>query len=162
MGRRGPAPTPSPILKLRGTFRKDRNRSEPQPEQSAPPCPEYLEEPAKAVWNELLPQLQATGVLSRIDANALARYCTYFARWRKAEAFLAKNGDVYPLKDGNGKVKCLQPFPQVSIASKLGALLTRLEQEFGLTPSSRTRIQSALPAPTSDEDDELEQLLRSA
>jgi hypothetical protein len=30
---------------------------------------------AKAAWKQLLPQLQKMGILSRIDANALVRYC---------------------------------------------------------------------------------------
>jgi phage terminase small subunit len=32
-------------------------------------------------------------------------------------------------------------FPQVATANKLGMLLTKLEQEFGMTPSARTRIE---------------------
>ena len=134
---------PSAVLKLRGTFRKDRSRHEPKPPPDAPECPDWLDEQAKSAWQQLLPQLQQMGVLSRIDANALARYCQFFARWKKAEQFLAKHGDVYPIKDEQGKVRCLQQVPQVAIAHKLGALLTRLEQEFGMTPSSRTRIQTA-------------------
>jgi len=79
-------------------------------------------------------------VLTRIDANALTRYCQLWARWKKAELFVQKHGDVYPLKDESGRTKCLMPFPQVAIANKLAAQLTGLEQEFGMTPSARTRI----------------------
>ncbi len=79
-------------------------------------------------------------VLARIDGNALARYCQLWARWKKAELFVQKHGDTYPLKDESGRIKCLMPFPQVAIAHKLAAQLTRLEQEFGMTPSARTRI----------------------
>jgi len=79
-------------------------------------------------------------VLTRIDGNALARYCQLWARWKKAELFAQKHGEVYPLKDESGRTKCLMPFPQVAIANKLAAQLTRLEQEFGMTPSARTRI----------------------
>lgn len=96
-------------------------------------------------------------MLTRIDGNALARYCQYFSRWQKAEQFLKKNGDVYPLKDENGKVKYLQQFPQVAIAHKLGALLTRLEAEFGMTPSARSRIQTSRA--DDDADDPLAEFL---
>ena len=71
----------------------------------------------------------------------------FYSRWRKAEEFLLKHGDSYPLKDGNGKIKCLQPFPQAANAHKLGALLTKLEQEFGLSPSARVRLSACLPPP---------------
>lgn len=41
--------------------------------------------------------LQSMGVLTRIDGAALARYCQYWARWKKAELFIQKHGDSYPL-----------------------------------------------------------------
>ena len=82
-------------------------------------------------------------MLTRVDGNALARYCRLWSRWRKVEAFLDQHGEVYPLKDEGGRVKYLQQWPQVAIAGKLAHLLTRLEQEFGMTPSARTRIQVA-------------------
>jgi P27 family predicted phage terminase small subunit len=85
--------------------------------------------------------LAGMGVLSRIDRNAIIRYCTDLSRWKKLQQFLAKNGEVYPIRDGNGKIKCFAAFPHVSIANKLALLLTKFEQEFGMTPSARTRIE---------------------
>ena len=75
-----------------------------------------------------------------IDGHALARYCQLWARWKKAELFVRKHGDVYLLKDESNRLKRLMQFPQVAIADKLAAQLTRLEQEFGMTPSAPTRI----------------------
>jgi P27 family predicted phage terminase small subunit len=140
MGARGPTPTPSHLLKLRGGFRSDRHRDQLQPPEGRPTCPDWLDDEAKTAWKHLTPLLSAMGVLTRIDRNALARYCQLWARWKKAELFIQKHGDTYPIKDESGKIKCLQQFPQVAIAHKLAALLTRLEQEFGLTPSARSRI----------------------
>jgi P27 family predicted phage terminase small subunit len=119
MGRRGPAPTPTAILRLRGSPLAKRNRHEPKGPPGKPRCPEWLDDDAKAAWRHLIPQLDLMGVLTRIDGNALARYCRLWSRWRKAEAFIDKNGEMYPLKDDHGKVKCFQQFPQVSIAAKL-------------------------------------------
>ncbi len=48
---------------------------------------------------------------------------------------------MYPLKDEKGQVKYFQQWPQVAIANKLAQQLTRLEQEFGMTPSARARLQ---------------------
>lgn len=154
MGRRGPAPTPTAILRLRGSKlvnQRDRYRAtEAKGPPGTPDCPDWLDQDAKAAWEHLVPQLESMGVLTRIDGNALARYCKLWARWRKAEAFLDKNGEVYPLRDEKGKVKYLAQFPQVSIAANLAQQLTRLEQEFGLTPSARTRIQVDPGLPVSD------------
>jgi P27 family predicted phage terminase small subunit len=160
MGKRGPRPTPTAVLKLRGTHRPDRTRREPRPPPGAPACPDGLDEQAKNVWAQVVPQLEAMNVLSAIDANALGRYCVFWSRWRAAEDFLAKNGSVYTLKDEAGKVRCVQQFPQVAIAHKLGLALGRLEAEFGMTPSSRSRIQ-ALPR-DEDEDDPLKEFMRIA
>ncbi|HEX5690519.1 MAG TPA: phage terminase small subunit P27 family, partial [Roseiflexaceae bacterium] len=140
MGSRGPAPTPSSILKLRGSFRADRSHDELIPPEGEPDCPDWLDEEAKAAWTQLSPLLKPMGVLTKVDGNALSRYCQLWARWKKAELFIQKHGDTYPIKDDSGKIKCLMPFPQVAIAHKLAALLGRLEAEFGLTPSARSRI----------------------
>jgi P27 family predicted phage terminase small subunit len=128
---------------LRGTLRKDRVRNEPAPPRGKPICPIWIDDEAKAAWKHLVPMLGHMGVLTRIDRNALTRYCQFWARWKKAELFIQTHGDTYPLKDDAGKIKCLQQFPQVAIAHRLGLVLTRLEQEFGMTPSARTRIQVA-------------------
>ncbi len=141
MGLRGPRPTPSAVLKLRGTYRMDRSHKEPKAPKGIPRCPAWLDPLSKHAWKQLLPQLQKMGILSRIDSNALVRYCRSWSRWIRAEQFIEKHGECYPLKDGNGKTKCLAAFPQVASANKLGMLLTKLEQEFGMTPSARTRIE---------------------
>jgi P27 family predicted phage terminase small subunit len=160
MGKRGPRPTPTAVLKLRGTHRPHRTRNEPEPPPGTPPCPAWLDEQGKNTWGQLVPQLEAMGVLREVDANALGRYCVLWGRWRAAEDFLQKNGSVYTLKDEAGKVRAVMQFPQVSIAHKLALALARLEAEFGMTPSSRSRIQ-ALPR-DQDEDDPLREFMKLA
>jgi P27 family predicted phage terminase small subunit len=142
MGQRGPAPTPTPILKLRSSTLVTQKRADAEVKgpTGRPKCLKWLDPAAKAVWKQLIPQLETMGILSTVDRNALARYCQLWARWKKAELFIQQHGEAYPLKDENGKIKYLQPFPQVSIAHKLAALLTRLEHEFGMTPSARARL----------------------
>jgi P27 family predicted phage terminase small subunit len=150
MGRRGPAPSPTAVLKLRGTFRKDRQSDSIRADDGAPTCPDWISDEAKHAWRYILPKLERMGVLSRIDRNALTRYCQLWGRWKQAELFIAKHGDTYPIKDESGKIKCLQQFPQVSIAHQLAAQLTRLEQEFGMTPSARSRIPLGAGSRVSD------------
>lgn len=143
MGRRGPAPTPTRILELRGStlVTKRRLKGEPKPPRGRMACPDWLDKRAKAVWKQVVPMLIGMGVLTKIDRNALERYCRTYSRWREAEDFIDKHGSVYPLKDEKGKTKCVQQWPQVAIANKLSIQLTRMEQEFGMTPSARARIQ---------------------
>ncbi len=97
--------------------------------------------------------LDRAGVLTVVDGRRWRG--TGGQRWRKADAFLQKNGETYTLRDEAGKVKMLLPFPQVSIAGGLAQQLTRLEQELGLTPSARTRIRVDMALPRDPEREEL-------
>lgn len=154
MGRRGPRPLPTEHLKARGSAlaTKERQSREAKGPAGMPTCPSWLDADAKRMWRSLVPMLRAMRVLTKIDGNALARYCRTWSRWRKAEEFIDKNGEAYPLRDADGKVKYLQQWPQVAIAHKLALQLTRLEQEFGMSPSARSRIQAETPS-TIDQSD---------
>lgn len=142
MGRRGPPPKPTKLRVLQGNpSHRPLNRDEPKPASGLPRCPDWLPETAKAEWRRVARLLRALGVLTRVDADALTVYCQTYARWRAAEEFLAKHGEVYPLRDENGRVRYMQQFPQVSIARHLAQLVRAYQQEFGMTPSSRSRVR---------------------
>ncbi|MCA9312293.1 MAG: phage terminase small subunit P27 family [Phycisphaerales bacterium] len=140
MGRRGPAPTPTDILNLRGSWRANVNPDEPQPTKGRPERPEWLSEYAAAAWDQLVPELEAMGVLTTIDGHALAVLCQTWGRWRKADEFIQKHGETYTVRDEMGKVRLVKRFPQVAVASDCVRTLNRFFQEFGLTPSARSRI----------------------
>ncbi len=141
MGRRGPPAKPTALKLIAGNPGKRRlNEREPKPSAGSPHCPEWLSVEARKVWKRLVPQLRAMRVLTLVDADALAAYCHTYVRWRDAEDFLSKHGAVYPLRDEQGRVKCMQQFPQVSIARNLLLVLRAYQQEFGLTPAARSRI----------------------
>ena len=139
MGRRGPVPRPT-ILKIWAGTQARRNTNEPRPERGRPRSPSWLSPETKAACRSVTPLLEDMGVLTKADGNALVRYCQLWARWKAAEQFIHENGDIYALRDDRGKVKWFQQYPQVAIAHRLSIALTRLEAEFGMTPSSRSRI----------------------
>ena len=157
MGRRGPSPKPTALKLLQGNpGKRPLNEREPKPRKDMPRCPAWLSSEAKKVWRRLVPELRAMRVLTIVDGDALAAYCQTFARWRAAEEYLARHGDVYPIRDEARRIKCMQQFPQVAIARSLLQILRAYQQEFGLTPSSRTGIRAAEPAV----EDELDKFLR--
>ena len=124
MGRRGPPPKPTKLRVLTGNPGKRRlNQREPQPSKDAPRCPAWLTTDAKKVWRRLSVELKRLGVLTVIDRDALVIYCQLYGRWKEAEEFLGKHGSVFPLRDEAGRVRCMQQFPQVSIARTLAQLL---------------------------------------
>jgi len=95
---------------------------------------------AKAVWRLLVPKLEALGVLTDIDGNAFARYCDAWARWKSAAKVLAEKGEFYVRRDAAGEVQSVQPHPAAGQYVKLAQLLSRLEGDFGLTPSARANM----------------------
>lgn len=143
MGRRGPPKTPGKVLQLRGSALATKRRlaAEVAGPAGAPEMPDWLSDDERRIWDKLVTMLSTMGVLSSCDEFALSRYVHLWVRWRTATAWLAEHGDMYPLKDEAGKVRYMQQWPQVAIANKLAVELRRLEQEFGLTPAARTRIE---------------------
>jgi P27 family predicted phage terminase small subunit len=138
MGKRGPAPTPTKVLEMRGSWRAKVNKREPKPAAKRPPCPRWLSPDAKKVWRELTGILMGMGVLTVADRLALARYCDGFVRWRQMAEYMSSNGEVIETENG------MERAPQVDIYLKLALMLQRLEDRFGLTPSARTRIMLAV------------------
>lgn len=161
MGRRGPPPKPTHLKVLEGNpGKRPLNTREPQPQKAAPRCPEWLTGEGRAAWRRLTALLKGMGLLTVADADAMAGYSLTYARWREAEQFLSAHGLVFPLRDEQGRVRCMQQFPQVAIARNALLLLKAYQQEFGLTPSSRSRI--VLPVEEEDTIDWLPPELRDA
>ena len=93
-------------------------------------------------------------------ATQYAGYCQSYARWREAEEWITEHGIAYPIKDEKGNVKSLQQFPQVAVARNHLLILKAYQQEFGLTPSARTRLHESGVRPNDDLDDFLDQNAR--
>lgn len=141
MGRRGPPPEPTQLKILKGNpGRRRLNQNEPQPEQSKPRCPIWLNIVAKRKWRSVVKQLDAMGVVTQVDGDALANYCQTWARWREMEEFIDKHGAVIPVTDEGGQLTKLQEVPQMARSCTLLLLLNRYQREFGLTPSARASL----------------------
>lgn len=154
MGRRGPPPQPTNLRVLNGNpSKRPLPANEPRPKPIAPKCPSWLDKEAKAEWKRIAPELDRLGLLTQIDASAMAAYCQAYSRWKQAEIALNKHGTVF--KTPNGYI---QQLPQVAIAQKYSKIMREFCQEFGLTPASRTRINTQK---LGEEDDPMEQLLRN-
>lgn len=140
MGQRGPSPTPSEILKARGSWRGFENPAEPKPEAGAPNAPAFLSEAARAVWDAAV-QIIAPGVLTKDNGQTLARYCHGVVRWWKLAEWLDENEDTYEVVDKMNNTRHVR-HPNVITYEKLGRDLTQMEREFGLTPAARTRVHA--------------------
>lgn len=150
----GRKPKPTYLKVLEGNPGKRKiNKAEPKPRPVAPKCPSWLNREAKREWRRIAPELERLGLLTIVDGTALAGYCQSYARWREAEEFLEKHGTIFVIKDDEGKPKYMQQVPQVSIAQKSLQAVKSFCAEFGLTPSSRSRM--SLPGQEKDDFDGL-------
>jgi len=133
---RGRKPKPTNLKLLEGTFRPDRaNKNEPKPDPGIPDPPECLSPVALEKWKRITPELESLGLLTQIDGDALARYCQHYAIWVEAVGNVQEIGLVVKSKKGNPIQN-----PYLGIANRANDILAKLESEFGMTPSSRTRI----------------------
>src|SRR5262245_48457221 len=89
---RGRKPTPTRLKLITGSKRAAANTAEPMPTRGVPPCPEILHPKARAVWAELVPELDRLGLLTLIDRHCLAVYCQAWAEFELATEVLEKEG----------------------------------------------------------------------
>ncbi len=109
------------------------NKDEPKPQPVAPDIPDYLNADARAIWEDLAPRLERMGVLTEIDGLAFSALCIEWAEYIKLRAV---EGEAIQTFESGAK----QVAPEISVSHKCLTQLLKLFGEFGLTPSSRTRL----------------------
>lgn len=147
MGQRGPAPTPTKLLKLRGSWRANKRQAEVKAETGKPYAPNFIahgDGKASACWKYCIRHLDSLGLTQKIDRNMLARYCEIWSQWREMSEYLKRHGWTYPKLDGEGKPIGVAAWPQVGIMMKLSDQMLRIEQQFGMSPSARARLASEI------------------
>ena len=132
----GPAPVPKNILKLRGSWRGDLNPNEPKVDMCIPPMPKHFKGEARKEWERITPLLLKCGCVANVDLANLEAYCVAYAKF--------KDVSKYP-----DKYKITEVDTICRLVMKLGA-------EFGLSPSSRTRIKIEQKEKEKDEFESLE------
>ena len=143
---------PSALKLLTGTFRKDRApKREPKPkaEKHIPAPPSFLGRVAKEEWRRVTPELYRLGLLTKVDRASLAGYCQSYARWIECEKVVTEMGVTFMTEKG---YVCQRP--EVSIAQKERALMRQFANDFGLNPSSRSRIDTPEPEKPKDQDED--------
>lgn len=129
------------------------NKGEPQPKAVLPVAPAHLKGDERTKWDELAAELHELGMLTTLDRDALAMYCVLFVRWTKAEQVIRQKGEIIKTTNGN-----IVQNPYLSIANRALEQLNKLSAEFGMTPSSRSRVKLDPMNP----EQELERLLFGA
>lgn len=137
----GRKPKPTILRLLQGNpGKRELPKNEPKPAKpkgSVPKAPRHLTDAAKRQWRVVAKQLAGANILTELDAHALALYCEAYARYRNASEQIEKFGAVVKAPSG---FPVQSPF--LAIANKALEQMTKLMIEFGMTPSSRTRVHT--------------------
>ena len=158
MARRGAKPTPTVLRRLNGNpSGRKMNDKEAMPSRDIslePPEWAKLNEEGKKVWFRIAPMIHRNGLLTECDLILFARYCDMLPRWFQMKQFIEEHGETYevraPVYEKSGTEKIIVDYtvvkvalyPQMKLYLDFAKALQIIEVEFGLSPSSRTRINA--------------------
>ncbi len=134
----GRKPKPTNLKLLQGNPGKRKlNKNEPKPTaKTIPRPPAHLDVVARSEWRRVAPKLFAIGLLTPVDRSALAAYCVAYSKWVEAERAIRDRGMVTVTPNG---YPCISAWAVVS--NKAMRQMREFMAEFGMTPSSRSRVQ---------------------
>ena len=133
---------PTEIKRQRGTLRKDRmNPNEPVLPSVLPPIPTWLSEDGQKAFSELSTLLHDMSVLTQADQLALTLLCDAYSEYKSAKEVVNELGATIEImsREGNSKPTIR---PEVQIANQAFVRVFQLLKEFGLTPSSRAKVNA--------------------
>ena len=142
----GRRPIPTAAKELAGKRDRNPNRGKEPKFGGVPKCPPHLDDAAKKEWKRVSKELEAVGLLTSVDRAALAAYCAAWSRWVNAEEQIQKFGTVIKSPKSGYPVQN----PYVGIANTALDQMRKWAVEFGLTPSSRSRIHVETPSQDAD------------
>ena len=132
----GRRPKPTAIKKLAGNpGKRSLNDQEPKPRPADVKMPRgVLPKHGQKLWRGLAARLVELGVLTEVDLPAFEAMCLHYALARQALEEVEEHGLTIQEEGKTKKNPAMQAFRENMTAYK--SLLV----EFGLTPSSRSRI----------------------
>ncbi len=156
----GPKPKPTSMKELAGNpGKRPLNENEPKPQVANLPIPRgRLPKHARDLWKSLAPKLADLGILTEVDAAAFELLCLHYGISVEAlkEVWDPKTKSfdftVVTVQGGEKKNPVFQIFKENSTMFK------QFATEFGLTPSSRARLNISHP----EKEDDLAKILFGA
>lgn len=138
---------PTQLKIARGTLRNDRiNGKEPKPIEliTLPSAPDYLSDRALEIYQDLGENLISQRLLSVMDLSALVMLSVDLSLYEDCLRKILEQGSVIVVNTREGQIPKINPYHNVK--KVLEDKIIKLLSEFGLTPSSRSRV-SQLPKP---------------
>ena len=140
---RGRKPKPSHLHLVNGNpGKRARKRNEPDPPKGIPDPPMPLSGKKLAAWNHLADKLNEMGVLTVADGWALDRLAANFVEIQEWEAIIETDGRMVDQVMSDGETVRRIPNPACVNHSDAEKRFKAYMCEFGLTPSSRSRVNA--------------------
>jgi P27 family predicted phage terminase small subunit len=157
---------PSQIKVIRGTFRADRSPSnEPEPLviTSVPKAPGHLNRWGKQMWNETARELVRLRMFTKLDTYSLEVLCEQYGIYRELKESIT-HIEVEGKREKITFAQYLakrnsQTMPEYTAMKGAFERYSALLKEFGLSPSSRSRIDLLGEPPATK--DPMEDLLKT-
>lgn len=143
---RGAKPKPTALKLITGNpGKRELPKDEPKAVGELTTCPDFVSEEARGYWDYVTGLiLSVPGVSKRPDETAAALLCQAMADFVEAGEALVDNGGSYQDVETKAGGVMTRIHPAVGVRQTAFAQIMKICAEFGLTPSSRTRLKADL------------------
>ena len=144
---RGKKPMPTAMLKANGTYEpgKHGNRLEADGIPTAPAV-----QSANETFEWLVKKLDDLGVVAEVDAMALQMLSDAWEDYQVARAVVKEQGPTYATTTAQGDLMW-RPRPEVLMMNQSWSKVEKMMVQFGLTASSRAKIETQEKIETLDD-----------
>ncbi|MBG6243612.1 MAG: phage terminase small subunit P27 family [Candidatus Symbiopectobacterium sp. Dall1.0] len=141
----GPPKTPTHLRLVRGNpSKRPINQNEPQPSKWVPPTPKHFTKQGKYWFKRLGDQLVGIGVLTELDGKALEMLVDAYVDYRLIKETLEREGATKEITTTTGDVR-VKPSDFFGESREARKEIRGWLQEFGMTPSSRSKVNASTP-----------------
>jgi P27 family predicted phage terminase small subunit len=144
---RGRKPKPAALRLLEGNPGRRPIRDEPQPRYGAPARPRSLDVEARREWDRLAPEMARLKLLTVLDASLFTVYCAVYSHWLSCEKVISEQGMTQTSARGIVRIR-----PEARLALRYADQLRGIVSDFGMNPTSRTRLDVHVGGADPDED----------
>lgn len=139
MGKRGPKKTNAETLRRRRADHASRRIKEPEPiDRSRPEPPAWIPREGKAEWKRIAAELEAMGILGRVDRSLMADYVLAWDSLVSVSREWLDAGKPFTSENPTNGTQCIHPlYRAVDMASNR---LRRAAANFGLAPGNRANL----------------------
>ncbi len=129
----GRKPKPTELRILEGNKEHRPIKKNPKFKPVCPKPPKWMDKEAKLEWRRLAKILFSKGLLTEVDLSMFQAYCIWYGKFIDAAKKIKH--DVFETDSGYQASN-----PLISVANKYFDNMRKIATEFGMTPSSRSRL----------------------